>query len=293
MTALFGLLALQWSSPVRAQDDFVEQHDQRGRWGSVYIMAGPSTLERMDLFLQDYQLLAPGSALLQTDLGDHTLRRRYGLDGVVSRAFSAAVGFHPFLQGDRRGPELRLGVQYSGGNVGGLAYERNLSFPFDTLSSPNTGQTFLVDSVTQSRYSMEHGAERVGVDASLIFRSGGRSRWSFHGGVGLGVGVVVNARTQVSHQFSTSVNYPGTSWYSGDIDLEEVEDYRNGNSAWFAAGAQFGLGFQLARQGDFLRRMDLFYEFRPQMIITAGDDLGGTTRFGNQWLFGLRVRLDR
>jgi hypothetical protein len=246
----------------------------------------------MDLFLQDFVRLAPGSMLLRTDLGDHTLRRGYGTDGAVSRAFSALVGIHPFQQGDQRGPELRLGVQYSGGTAGGLTYERDLSFPYDTLISPTTGQVFLVDSATQSRYSMEYGTERIGVDVSLIFRSGGRSRWSVYGGVGLGAGMVMNARTQISHRSSTSVNYPGSSWYSGEIEREEVEDFRNSNSAWFAAGGQFGLGFQLARQGDLLRRMDLFYEFRPEMLVTVGDDLGGTTRFGTQWLFGLRVRLD-
>ncbi len=282
-----ALLALS----LHAQDEFVPPEGSTGVWGSVYVLGGSSTAETMGLFLADMRTLAPGSELLLMDLGSHTQRVGFGVDRSAFSAFSALAGFHPFRTEGARGPELRLGVQYGGGRVGNLAYDREEYFPYDTLLSPNSGVQYIVDSITYSELTMEHHAERVGVDASLIFRTGGRSRWSVYGGPALGLGAVFNAYTTIRHDSGSSIDYPGGGGSS--VSEQRTESYRNAGAMWFSAAVHFGFGFRMARYGDFLRRIDLFYEFRPQMLVTVGDDLGGTTRFGNQLHFGARVRLDR
>lgn len=275
---------------LHAQTDPDGQPQEHPFWNSAYVMAGASWVDRMDFSLADMRTLANGSRLLEADLEGYAWARSWE-DMVPMQAFSAVVGFQPFRKGAGPGPELRLGVQYAGGRVGGLRYDREVHVPYDTLVSAVTGAQYIVDSVAWSRYSMDHRAERIGVDASLIFRTAGRSRWSLHGGVGLGFGAMVNARTSVEHALGSRVGHPDTSWREDDRDTVVVEDHRNAGASWFAAAANFGLGFRLARKGDFLRRMDLFGEFRPQMLVTVGDALGGTVRFGGQWMFGLRVRL--
>lgn len=259
-------------------------------WGSAYVMAGPSSVDGFELFMDDMKRLAPGSALLELDLSEH--RRGVGdwIGGLPPVAWAANLGLHPFRNEARSGPELRIGVQYAGGEIGSLDFDLVREYPFDTLVSLTSGAVHYVDSVTWSQLSMKHQAERIGLDASVIFRSKESIRWTIYGGAGLGLGAVFNARTELDHVTGWEIRYPGNAW--SDRREEVIEErYRNAGGGWFAAQAIFGVGFRLARRGDFLRRMDLFYEFRPQMLLTFGDDLGSTTRFGDQWLFGLRVRL--
>jgi hypothetical protein len=191
----------------------------------------------------------------------------------------------------RRGPELRLGLQFASGVVGTLDYERSLRFPLDTLVSPSTGTVFVIDSIHTTQYSFRHSSDRIGVEGSLIFRTGGRSRWSMYGGVGLGFGARVNASTTLTRTEQGSVNLPGGGSQFESVSSRE-ERYTNSGGAWCTVQVPFGFGFQLARHGDFLRRMDLFIEGRLGTLVHGSAELGTITSFGAQTLFGLRVRID-
>ena len=286
-----AIATMALSAWAKAQDPYVLPNEApAGPWGSAYVMAGPSSVDVGELFLDDMKRLAPGSGLLDMDLSGHRSGSGNWFGLAPARAWAANLGLHPFRNDERRGPELRIGVQYAGGEVGSLHYDQNRDFRYDTLVSAGSGAVYFVDSTTWSRLSMAYPPERFGLDASLIFRSKESIRWTIYGGAGLGVGAMLNARTTLRHTTGWEIRYPGNS--GNDRQEETVEErYRNADGGWFAAQAIFGVGFRLARRGDFLRRMDLFYEFRPQMLLTFGDDLGNAARFGNQWLFGLRVRL--
>lgn len=273
----------------QAQDDYVHAPIAAGPWGSAYLMSGLSRMESRDLVISDLRRLAPDAAMLDQDLAGFQQRSSWrSVPNTI--ALSLNVGTHPFRSADRRGPELRMGIQYASGVVGTLNYERNLRFPLDTLISPSTGAMFVVDSVHTTRYSFSHSAERIGVEGSLIFRTGGRSRWSVFGGAGLGFGVGLNARTELNHEERALVISPGNSRRESIASVEER--HNNANGTWVAFQLPVGLSFQLARQGDFLRRMDLFIEERLGMLVQNSSELGGLTNFGAQTLFGLRVRID-
>ncbi len=262
---------------------------QRPAWGSVYYMGG-SSLGPGDLFLADYRALAPGSQLLQADLSDHNLTwwSLPRVDGGSSLTFLA--GMHPFATEARNGPELRVGVRYALGHSGPLEYSRTRHYAYDTLQSLHTGGQFVVDSITHSRYEMRYDEDRIGLDASLIFRTPeAHSRWNLYGGVGVGGGIAINREITIHHSTGWSLEPP----YDTHEEKKTEEHIGLGTGGWFSASVPMGLGFRLARREGLLNRMDLFLEYRPQVLIYATGDPGTRTLFGSEWLLGLRARLYR
>lgn len=281
------LLVITTCSPV-AQAQW-EEVPAASFWSSAYVMGGGSSADGLDLFLGDFMLLAPGSAMLSSDLAGYSIERGWF---IMDRpgAWGAMVGMRPFRRVDRPGPELRMGVQYAGGNLADLRYTRRDRTRVDTLVSPTTGAVAYVDSVRWSSYDMVFSGERLGVDVSLIFRLEGRSRWHLYGGAGFGMGATLNATTRLEHRIEVQVDHPGTS--SSWSESATTERYQAASGAWVALALPVGLGFRLARKGDFLSRMDLFLESRPTTLWRGLGPLGTRTTFGAQGFFGLRVRLD-
>lgn len=256
-------------------------------WGSAYFMGGGASMDHGSLFRADLDALAPGSKLLQADLSDHIRSQSHGIDEGGSSSFAALVGIHPFRGQAGPGPELRLGLFHSQGRSPILGYLRERSFPYDTMTSSATGSHFVVDSTSWSRYSMWYRAERFGLDGSLVFRTNDDRRWNLYGGAGIGIGITLNARTMVRHKSGWAIDAP----YAMHEEHLEKEEFRNENGLWFSGSLPMGVGFRLARRGDLLRRLDLFLEWRPQLLYRSGDELGARMQFGRTWLFGLRTRL--
>lgn len=259
-------------------------------WGSAYLLGGTPVHGRLDLFLSDLRALAPGSELWQQDLASYRKNAgtEFPLGDEAEAAFACLVGLHPFARGERTGPELRLGAYYALENPSTFELHRKTGFPYDTLTSSQTGGQYIVDSTAWDSYRAAYRMERVGIEASLVFRLGnGHSRWNLFGGVGVGGGAVVNAHTTVEHRSGWSIGAPDDRW---EMQRNE-EDFRNGGGYWASGFLPMGVGFRLARRGDFLRHADLFLEYRPELLVLGGNALGSRTVLGGAWLFGVRVRL--
>lgn len=245
------------------------------------------------LFSNDMGVLAPGSRLLDRDLSGHKFTNDRYESGTGS--FEASIGLHPFKGSGARGPELRLGVIHAGLVNQSAVLQRTTRQPYDTLTSSQTGEQTFVDSVHRDQVLLDHSAERFGVNASLIWRTQGR--WSLYGGVGLAGGPVLNARTQVRARVKGGVepNEPteGDAYYGFDgfWGNDDVETFRNGTGWWVSTYLPLGLDFQLARTGTFFSRLHVYYELRPQMVFQGSPELGSSTAFGVQTLFGLRLKI--
>lgn len=257
-------------------------------WGSVYLMSGSSFLDERPMGIGDYRALMPDSKLLSEDLRGF-FRERGERGNTAMQAVSLVVGHHPFARTTGLGPELRLGLQTAQGSVGELAYSRDVSFPVDTLVSPSTGLTYIVDSVERVRYDLRHAYIRVGVDASLIFRTAGPSRWSLYGGLGVGFGVRMDTRTTVEREIERFVDFPDDPRLVKER-IQDEEVVRSGSAAWFSMVVPVGLSFRLARREGFLHRFDLFLEGRSGTLFQGASVLG-VSNFGTQFLSGLRVRM--
>lgn len=257
-------------------------------WGSAYLMSGSSLLDEQPIAIGDYRALMPDSKLLSEDLRSF-FRERGERGSTAMQAVSLMVGYHPFARDKGNGPELRLGVQTAQGAVGELAYTRDLRFPVDTLVSTSTGLTYIVDSVERVRYDLRHAYVRIGVDASLIFRTAGRSRWSLYGGVGMGLGMRLDTRTYVEREIERFVDFPDHPRSAKERIMDE-EVVRSGSAIWFSIVVPVGFSFRLARREGFLNHFDLFLEGRSGTLF-QGSSVLGISSFGTQLLSGLRVRM--
>ncbi|MEX1132821.1 MAG: hypothetical protein WEC15_06325 [Flavobacteriales bacterium] len=285
------LVAMLLSSIAVAQDDYASPPPSTGIWGSVYLASGASSIDDRLLLSSDYRLLLAGTEFTEEDLSAYRQTNNFWSNNGGSRAVVLGIGIHPFMNNERKGPELRMGVSYTSVRAGGIGYERSDRYPLDTLVSSSTGIVFFVDSIHTSRYDMGHNAERFGLEGSLIFLTSGRSRWSLQGGVGLAFGARANARTWVNKVEEGVVNYPGTSWRN-DLIASRNEEVENSGGMWVAFQVPIGVAFRLSRRSNLLGRMDLYIEGRPGMLVQGTRELGIITSVGSQSLFGLRVRLD-
>jgi hypothetical protein len=293
-TLLSIVLALVMGKAGRAQDDYripPKPPEPPSIWGSAYMMGGTSAVDGRDLLIGDARVLASGSVLLPPSLAGYNQAWTWW-SAPGSGAFNASIGIHPFRGEEKRGPELRLGIQTTGGQVGVLEYERILRYPVDTLYSPSTGAMFIIDSLFTSRLTIAHSAQRFGLESSLIFRTRGKSRWSLFGGVGFGIGTRYNVETSVVLWEDGYVNYPGAPQRFDNSTLQR-EVFSNSGGAWVSFCTPFGFSFQMARKGNFLRWVDLFMEFRPGLLIQGTREFGSVTKSGSQTLFGIRVRVGR
>lgn len=262
------------------------------RLGSVHIGGGGFVSVAPFFGRGDFFRLAPGPFLQDRDLSDHVFRKGDWTGGEGS--FDLAMGFYPCLGVDRDGPELRIGVLYGSGPSLKASLTRTVRTPYDTLTSAQTGQRILVDSVHRSEYRLRYSAERLGFNGSLVWRSNGR--WSLYGGVGIMGGVLMNARTTVSHEaYAYSDGGTRYPWYSGDHRTgdasRERESFRNGTGWWFGAYIPLGLGWRVATVNTFWRRVHFCYELRPQILVQEVPELPSATGVGIQALFLARVEL--
>lgn len=258
---------------------------------SVYLAGGGWFTNDQPLFPADLHRLAPGSALLASDLADH----RFYSDpfAVGSGAFEMGIGLHPFRSAARSGPELRLGFLYGGRDYRSASYSRRITTPWDTLTSSQTGEQYIIDSVHRSTYWIDHSAERFGLNASLVWRT--RGRWSVYGGFGLAGGISLNARTELSYSEYSRLEGQYANQYGDPFNdypsTMPRETFRNGTGWWLATSAPFGLDFRMARRSEFWRRMHLYMEWSPQLLIQSSPELGTRTGFGMRTAFGLRFEV--
>lgn len=275
---------------VQGQDDYVTAPQASGFWASAYVASGGSNVEQRQLVMADYRILLEGSIFSQEDLSAYDQNRSWQFGGGRTNAFVFGASIHPFRSNSVLGPELRMGINYMGGGSAPLELTRSERYTVDTLSSGSSGLVYYVDSTFTSRYLLQHGSERVGLDASLVFRTGPEARWSIFGGAGLGIGARFNAHTTATLTQESATNRPA---YSGGQAAERMrlEQVDNSGGLWVLFYAPIGLGFRIAKENDFWNRMELYLEGRPGMMVQGTQEFGTITSFGSQTLFGLRLRL--
>ena len=263
-------------------------------WGSVYIGGGAFFSGGQSLIRNDIVKLAPGSTLLAVDLSDHSFSNNTYVEGTG--LFDMAISLHPWQKDAGHGPELRLGLLYGGRAYQGAQFYRIDRTPYDTLTSNQTGEQYFVDSVNSSTYWINSSSERFGLNSSLLWRTSGR--WSIYGGVGIAGGLLVNARTEVWHDLYSGVSgqvdqYANAPYGYGPSHgyAATGENFRNGTGWWLAFYTPVGLDFQIARTSPFWSRVHLFTEVRPQVAFQGSPELGTSTGFGVQSVFGVRFRI--
>jgi hypothetical protein len=259
----------------------------------AYIMLGSFGEGNVTSSLADFKKLAPGSSLLNNDwTGFHQVANAY--DDTYNMKFSALIALNFFNKEKtslRTNPLLRVGVTYRTGSYLNCYFEKETHVPYDTLTSSQSGQSTYIDSITRIYYDMNYIADQVRLEGSLIYRTNPQARWTLYGGVGAGIGYIINSRTEIHHgvgRYAKSIN--NESYYLGfDGDISETETIRNRRSALCLLYLPFGFDVRLGNKREFWKQLHLFYELSPGLLITSVPELRMLVNSDFEFGFGLRV----
>ena len=175
------LLSAQWTY---AQENTPAK--SRFRLTNIFVSAGNYPGLSENLSLDDFRLLAPGSALLQNDFSYFEQSPASFYDNSYLIRAGLAVSFADVRGKEKRlGHELRLGAVYGGGTLYSGYYWSENRFPVDTFVSLKNGALYVLDSISMRSYLMQYDRKYLGLDASLIFYSPSFRAFSVYAGLGL------------------------------------------------------------------------------------------------------------
>ncbi len=263
----------------------------------VFVLGGSQVERDYVMGLMQWRSLMPNSELLKRDLNGYWRGRGFGRNLAAAGLFSAHASFR--LGGAERvkrsGAYLRAGFSYQAHVGTGMSLRLEDRVPYDTLTSSQTGDITLVDSVYSSRYDITHRYQQLMLDVSMIFMKEFPRRWTLYGGAGVAVGGAFGGIGRVEYQEDryTSPSIGGSGGRGFGIDPDEEEEFRTKDDLVFVLYMPLGVSYRLGRRHAFWRALNLCYEMRPSLSFGGVPEVqpGPRTAWGH--LFGLRVDLAR
>lgn len=256
----------------------------------VYLQSG-AFFGQSNGTLSDFQTLAPQSSILQQDLSAYQAYPQmvFNMPGQ-SQSLSLGLSLPKMPKAT-----LRLGIMHLSQNnalsIGGSYTE---TFTIDTLTSSQTGEQFLVDSMSTHSYNANYSQEQLRLDAALLFRFNEQKRWSFYGGIGANFGLSYNTNTTVHQRTSPYGNDYGfgllNDIFLGDAGTHVTERFENKGGFGMSIYAPLGIDFQVGKKRDFWKPIHLYAELRPGVNINQIAGLGTSFSAGNFSNLGLRFK---
>lgn len=257
-------------------------------------------LEKTNLgTLNDFNTLAPQSVLLKNNTADFTGGGDLGISG--NSMFSMMVGFK-MLDSDKStfksNPNFRVGVSYMTNNALNHNLHKTVRKPYDTLTSTSTGQSVYIDSLSTQYYGMRYTSDQLRLDGSLIYRTQTNSRWSLYAGIGINVGVSVNASTHIYYndikrtETRFSDGNTASSYYFSSSENGQIENFNNKTNWGASAYMPMGVDFRIGKKNEFLKKIHLFYDLRSSVNVTSIPELQTLTSVSMQHGLGIRVSMN-
>ena len=253
----------------------------------IHISNGTGLGGQINGSIDDFKILAPNSSILLTDFS------QYNQQGYVSfrtpgNNFSSNYSLQLGLQCAKM-PKVtfRVGITHVS-NEGALSAfgSYSQSFPYDTLTSSQTGEQTFLDSTNSKYYNMNHSNQQIRLDGAMIFRMFPEKRWSIHTGLGASLGMSYQSNTEIRYWESTSIS-------SGDYYEENgvSETFKNKNSLGASLYIPFGVDFGIGKKREFWMPFHLYAETRPSLNINSINGVGTTFSPGMSSAVGLRMKL--
>ena len=247
--------------------------------------------------LGDYKLLAPNSVILNQfqSLANKTFATE------VNNLFIATFGIQLNKNFKKGNPILRLGLSSNSLSNLSSSYLYTNSARYDTLTSSQTGHSFYQDTSYTEYYSMRNSSTQLKFNGSLNFSTNPEKRWSLFGGIGFGAGISVNNKTTIRRTISHGIDLAsGQSIYSPyqyDANMSngyytgsdhKIETFKNKSNICLSAFLPIGLDFRLGKFNPVLKKIHVFYEFRPSFNCTIIPELRSIYKMNFQ--NGLAIR---
>lgn len=246
--------------------------------------------------LGDFKKLAPESKLLKGDFSGYQSSSFQGFG--FNSIFSVMMGFR-FGKADKSAykanPVLRLGFSYISSNNLASSYYQSQTIRYDTAVSINSGQTYYLDSTTTRNYNMNYNSEQLRLDASLIYRTDPKARWSVYSGIGLNVGMSLNANTEIYYTPFSTTNENSSSYYSPyyypyqQTSSTSSESFRNSTNFGVSSYVPLAVDFRIGKKRPFWQRTHLFFEMRPGVNVTSIPELGTFAKGYFQSSWGIKI----
>lgn len=262
----------------------------------VFVLGGSQVERDHVMGLLQWRSLLPNSELLKRDLSGYGRERGFGRNLAAAGLFSVHASFRlgGAERAKRSGAYLRTGFSYQAHGGTGMSLSRYDRVPYDTLTSSQTGNITLVDSVYSSRYDITHRYQQVMLDASVIFMKEFPRRWALYGGAGAAVGGAFGGIGRVEYQEDRYVShYSGSGGRGFGIDADEEEEFRTKDDFVLVLYAPLGVSYRMGRRHVFWRALNLCYEMRPSLSFGGVPEVQPGPRAAWGHLFGLRVDLAR
>jgi hypothetical protein len=258
----------------------------------LHISNGTGFGGQMNGSIDDFKILAPNSSILAMDFSQYNPHGfpSYQTPGMnMSSSYSLQLG----LQCAKM-PKVtyRVGITHVS-NAGVLSAHGTYfqSFPYDTLTSSQTGEQTFIDSSNTKHYNMNHSNQQIRLDGAMIFRMFPEKRWSLHTGLGASIGMSYQSNTDISFWETSSMssgNYYGD--YYGNQNVER-ESYKNKNSIGASLYIPFGIDFGIGKKREFWMPFHLYVETRPSLNINSINGIGTTFSPGMSSTAGLRIKI--
>jgi hypothetical protein len=242
--------------------------------------------------------LAPGARLMNMDLTGFS-RSDYG-DAFGGSMFAGSMGLRRTSVSDpsgANGPLWRIGFNYSSSTLLGSTWYRQQSARYDTLTSSATGEQIFVDTVHRQSVSARYEAQRLQLDASVLFFTKTNTRVKLFGGFGATAGVTMQPNTRIFYSnFTSAISIPGSNGdygYDGFLGNGAYEQESFDNRGSWAGGVYvpMGLDFCLGKRRPFWKMLHLQYELRPGIAMIAVPEISTFTHVFLQQGISLRVNL--
>jgi hypothetical protein len=238
--------------------------------------------------LQDFKTLAPSSPILQRDFSQF---RNSNYDWSLSQStpyFLMGIGLK---KSNSKGPVIRLGIGYGASVWMNGGYFKEDIHHIDTLVSQSSGRTAYIDSVYHDTYRFNYKADMLALDASAVWYSDQKHKFSVYGGFGVWVGTSLSSTTEITHTTYSYINGNTPNYYGyhyGSGNTTESESYKNKAVVNAAAYIPFGMDLRLANNHSFWQRLHLFHEsrFRVQYQSIANLNKGASANY--HLAFGIR-----
>jgi hypothetical protein len=253
-----------------------------------------NTQKNIPLSIETYQTLVPQSIILNSDLSDYrfynSLLFSYN-NFRTSMPLHIAIGFKLSdpTNSSKINISLRCGFsinKYSSNTTYG---NKTKTVNYDTDTSIY-GVTYY-DSIFDDQVYMNFNGTYFQVDGALLVSTKTNSKFSFQTGMGFNLGTVFNSYVQIGNWQSIrlSKSQSGGSSSITRVSESESEIYKIKNGMLSQIYIPIGLNYRLSKKNDFLQKVELFSELRPNISFVKIAHLNTQINLSNSILLGCRV----